>query len=83
MTNTQEPGNRKSFSSPQEEINYLRDENHAKTQTITRRRGEITSERDFLKYTYLSPRAENWKFLPQGEMNILTFLHDISNVFIL
>ena len=30
MTNTQEPANRKSISSLQEEINYLREENHAK-----------------------------------------------------
>ena len=32
MTNTQEPANRKSISSFQEEIDYLREENHAKTQ---------------------------------------------------
>ena len=41
-------------------------------------RGEI-----FLRYTYLSLRAENLKSSPQGEMDILTFLHDILNVFIL
>ena len=34
MTNTQEPGNRKSISSLQEEIDYLREENHAKIQII-------------------------------------------------
>ena len=44
---------------------------------VTRRRGEIQL---FLRYTYLSPQAENWKFRPQGEMDILTFLHDILHV---
>ena len=34
MTNTCEPTNRKSISSPQEEIDYLWDKNHAKTQII-------------------------------------------------
>ena len=34
-------------------------------------------------YTYLSPRAERWNFPPGGEMNILTFLYEILNVFIL
>ena len=34
MPNTQEPANRKSISSLQEEIDYLREENHAKTQII-------------------------------------------------
>ena len=34
MTKTQEPANRKSISSLQEEIDYLREENHAKTQII-------------------------------------------------
>ena len=34
MVNTQEPANRKSISSLQEEIDYLREENHAKTQII-------------------------------------------------
>ena len=34
ITNTQEPANRKSMSSLQEEIDYLREENHAKTQII-------------------------------------------------
>ena len=34
MTNTQEPTNRKSISSLQEEIDYLQEENHAKTQII-------------------------------------------------
>ena len=34
MRNTQEPANRKSISSLQEEIDYLREENHAKTQII-------------------------------------------------
>ena len=32
MVNTQEPAKRKSISSIQEEIDYLREENHAKTQ---------------------------------------------------
>ena len=47
--------------------------------------GEVkfTPAWEFLRYTYLSPRAENWNFPPQGEMDILTFLHDILNVFIL
>ena len=31
MVNNQEPENRKYISSLQEEIDYLRDENHAKT----------------------------------------------------
>ena len=34
MTNTQEPGNRKSISSLQEEKDYFREENHEKTQII-------------------------------------------------
>ena len=34
MTNTQEPANRKSISSLQEEIDYYSEENHAKTQII-------------------------------------------------
>ena len=34
MVNTQEPAKRKSISSIQEEIDYLREENHAKTQII-------------------------------------------------
>ena len=34
MANTQEPANRKSISSLQEETDYLREENHAKTQII-------------------------------------------------
>ena len=34
MANTQEPANRKSISSLQEEIDHLREENHAKTQII-------------------------------------------------
>ena len=34
MTNTREPANRKSISSLQEEINYLREENHGKIQLI-------------------------------------------------
>ena len=34
MVNTQEAANRKSISSIQEEIDYLREENHAKTQII-------------------------------------------------
>ena len=34
MTNTQEPAKQKSISSLQEEIDYLREENHAKTQII-------------------------------------------------
>ena len=34
MTNTQEPANRKSISSLQEEMDYLREENHVKTQII-------------------------------------------------
>ena len=34
MRNTQEPANRKSVSSLQEEIDYLREENHAKTEII-------------------------------------------------
>ena len=29
------------------------------------------------------PRAESWKFTPRGEMDIMTFLHDILNFFIL
>ena len=48
---------------------------------LQRRRGEIHPKVNFffLRYKYLSPRAENWKFPPQGEMDILTFLHDILN----
>ena len=34
MVNIQQPANRKSFPSLQEEIDYLREENHAKTQII-------------------------------------------------
>ena len=34
MVNTQEPANKESISSLQEEIDYLREENHAKTQII-------------------------------------------------
>ena len=34
MVNTQKPANKKSISSLQEEIDYLREENHAKTQRI-------------------------------------------------
>ena len=34
MVNTQEPANRKSVSSLKEEIDYIREENHAKTQII-------------------------------------------------
>ena len=34
MANTQESANRKSISSLQEEIDYLREENHLKTQII-------------------------------------------------
>ena len=34
MVNTQEPGNRKSILSLQEEIHYLQEENQAKTQII-------------------------------------------------
>ena len=34
IVNTQEPANRKSISSLQEEIDYLQEENHAKTQII-------------------------------------------------
>ena len=34
MVNSQKPANRKSISSLQEEIDYLREENHAKTQII-------------------------------------------------
>ena len=34
MTHTHKPANRKSISSLQEEIDYLREENHAKTQII-------------------------------------------------
>ena len=34
MTHTKEPANQKSITSLQEEIDYLREENHAKTQTI-------------------------------------------------
>ena len=34
MTNTREPANRKLFSSLQEEIDYLREENHAKIQKL-------------------------------------------------
>ena len=37
----------------------------------------------FLRHTYLSSRAENWKFPPQGEIDILIFLYDIFHVFIL
>ena len=39
MVNTQEPSNRKSISSLPEEIDYLREENHAKTQIIKRLTG--------------------------------------------
>ena len=31
----------------------------------------------FFEITYLSPWAENWKFPPRDEIDILTFLHDI------
>ena len=31
---------------------------------------------------HLSPRTENLKLSPQGEMDIMTFLHDILNIFI-
>ena len=34
MTNTQEPANRKYISLFQEQIDYLQEENHAKTQII-------------------------------------------------
>ena len=34
MVNTQEPANRKSISSLHEEIDYLREQNHSKTQII-------------------------------------------------
>ena len=57
---------------------------------VTRRRDEIhpgvkfqSGVNFFSRYTYLSPRAGNWKFPPQSEMDILTFLHDVLLAFIL
>ena len=49
----------------------------------TQARWNSPQDEMFLRYTYLSLRAENWKFPPRGETDILTFLHDISNVSIL
>ena len=37
----------------------------------------FTPEWDFFEILVPFIRAENWKFPPGGEMNILTFLHDI------
>ena len=49
---------------------------------VTRKLDEIHLGAN-LRYKCLSPRAENWKFPPQGEMDILIFLHHTLNVFIL
>ena len=50
---------------------------------VIRWHGEIHPRVIFFRYTYLSPRAENWKFSPRFEIDILTFLHDILNALIL
>ena len=61
------PGNQSSF-----EMLQLFDKLRHQNLVVRFSRGEI-----FLRYSYLSSQAENWKFPPRGEMDILTFLYDI------
>ena len=68
------------FRTPAKKIRVEKNSEHMLTLRAYVRWNSLRGE-FFLRYTYLSPRAENWKFPLRGEMDILTFLH-VLNVFI-